>query len=361
MHPPKVMVSYGTRPEIIKVGPLIAELKRRDIPCVTVFTGQHRELYEDVRELVPEPDHRLAIMRGDQSLGDILSRIATAFVPVLRAERPDLLIVQGDTSTAAVSALLAFYERIAVGHVEAGLRTYNLESPFPEEGNRQIVSRLARYNWAPTEQAAEQLRREGVSNVFVTGNTVVDACLGFEFPVQYSNQIVITLHRRENFGPKMESQFRQLEQLAIEHPELEFVFPMHPNPNVQRYRPLLSHVRVIPPLSYPAMVELLSKARFVISDSGGIQEECAAFGKKILVCRDTTERPEGVVAGFARLVDADIVGNFDWANEDPRWQGTNPFGDGSAARRIVDTFCPAVAAADRPLRGSKPDTLDCAA
>ena len=340
MHAPKVMVSYGTRPEIIKVAPVIAELRRRDVRCVTVFTGQHRELYEDVRDLVPEPDHRLAIMRADQSLGDIVSRLAASFVPVLRDERPDLLIVQGDTSTAAVSALLAFYERIDVGHVEAGLRTYNLKSPFPEEGNRQLISRLARYNWAPTARAAEQLAREGVANVVVTGNTVVDACLGFALPPKYTNQVIVTLHRRENFGSRMETMIRQIERLAVEHPELEFVFPMHPNPNVQRLRSLLRHVHVIAPLSYPAMVEMLSKARFVISDSGGIQEECAAFGKKILVCRDTTERPEGVEAGFARLVDTDIIGNFAWANDEPRWQGTNPFGDGLAAKRIIDTFCP---------------------
>jgi UDP-N-acetylglucosamine 2-epimerase (non-hydrolysing) len=338
MQQPKVMVSYGTRPEIIKVAPVIAELHRRKIPCVTVFTGQHRELYEDVRELVPTPDYSLAIMQQNQSLNDIVSRIAASFVPVLRESAPELLIVQGDTSTAAVSALLAFYERIPIGHIEAGLRTFDLSSPFPEEGNRQLISRIARYNWAPTQKAADHLHAEGISAVQVTGNTVVDSCLSFNFPSSYSNKIIITLHRRENFGAKMESQFEQIESLASAHPELEFIFPMHPNPNVQRYRDILQHVKVCAPWSYPQMIEQLSQARFVISDSGGIQEECAAFGKKILVCRDTTERPEGVEAGFARLVDCDIAGNFDWANDNPHWQGTNPFGDGRAAQRIVDTF-----------------------
>lgn len=334
----KVMVCYGTRPEVIKVSPVIRELQRRGLACCTVFTGQHKDLYEDVRDMAPEPDYNLAVMQDNQSLTDIVARLAVSFVPVLRKEKPDILLVQGDTSTAAVCALLGFYEKVPVGHIEAGLRTYDLSSPFPEEGNRQLISRIAKYSWAPTERAYRALLSEGVSGVSLTGNTVIDACLAFNFPVTYSDKVLVTLHRRENFGEKMERQFQQIEELAARHRNIEFIFPMHPNPNVQRHRHLLRHVNVIPPLGYPEMMRLLSSVSCVISDSGGIQEECAAFRKRILVCRDTTERQEGIEAGFARLVDAEIIENFDWAMSPDRWNGVNPFGDGLASERIVDTL-----------------------
>ena len=280
-----ILISYGTRPEIIKLSPIIRELDKRGISFKTVFTGQHRELYDDVKDLVPEPDFHLAIMKENQTLTDILSSISLRFGEILRSENPDLLIVQGDTSTVAISALIAFYEKVPVGHVEAGLRTYDLTSPFPEEGNRQLVSRIASYNWAPTEWAANNLKNEMVSNIFVTGNTVIDSCLNFNFPITYKNKILVTLHRRENFGDKMTKLFTELECLAKKHPELEFIFPMHPNPNVQKLKHLLSNVNIIEPLGYKDMIELLSRVKFVISDSGGIQEECAAFKKKILVCK----------------------------------------------------------------------------
>lgn len=330
------MVCYGTRPEVIKVASVIKNITDRGVDCCTVFTGQHRELYEDVRSMVPEPDYNLAVMKDNQALTDIVSKLSISFVPVLRKERPDLLIVQGDTSTAAVCALLAFYESVPIGHVEAGLRTYDLTSPFPEEGNRQIISRIAKYSWAPTERAYAALKSEGVSGVYLTGNTVVDACLAFSYPVTRTNKVLVTLHRRENFGEKMEVMFRQIEQLATARQDLEFIFPMHPNPNVQQHRHLLGHVKVISPLGYPEMMKLLSSVDCVISDSGGIQEECAAYGKRVLVCRDTTERQEGIEAGFAKLVDTQIVENFDWAMNSGDWIGENPFGDGKAASRIVD-------------------------
>ncbi len=335
---PKVMICFGTRPEIIKVSSVIQELQRRSLPFVTVFTGQHRELFEDVKQLVPEPDYHLGIMRPEQELNDIVSRLADKFVPVLRKTRPDLVIVQGDTTTAALCSLLAFYDKIPVGHIEAGLRTYDLTSPFPEEGNRQMISRLAGYNWAPTEQAVQFLRAEKARHIFLTGNTVVDACRAFKLPIKYTNEILVTLHRRENFGEKMAAQFDQLEWLARKHPDLKFIFPMHPNPKVQKLRDRIPHVAVINPLPYPAMIAHLSRARFVISDSGGLQEECATFGKKILVCRNKTERPEGILAGFARLADDRLVDNFSWANDSPRWTGTNPYGDGTAGKKIVDTL-----------------------
>ena len=333
-----ILISYGTRPEIIKLSPIIRELIERKIPFKTVFTGQHRELYDDVKELVPKPDHNLAIMKENQSLSSIMSGISSKFGEILRIESPDLLMVQGDTTTVAISALIAFYEKIQVGHVEAGLRTYDLTSPFPEEGNRQLVSRLAKYNWAPTELAAEQLQKENVDNIIVTGNTVIDVCNNFNYPVSYDDKILITLHRRENFGEPMEKIFDEIETLAMEHHELEFILPMHPNPNVQKLKPILKHVNVIDPLGYSEMMELLSKVKFVISDSGGIQEECAAFKKKVLVCRNTTERPEGVDAGFAKLVHTDIINNFSWANDAPECSSENPYGDGTASQKIIDSL-----------------------
>ena len=334
----KILLSYGTRPEIIKLSPVIRELRKVGIPFKTVFTGQHKELYDDVKDLVPEPDFNLAIMKENQTLTDILSSISLRFGEILRSENPDLLIVQGDTSTVAISALIAFYEKVPVGHVEAGLRTYDLTSPFPEEGNRQMVSRIASYNWAPTELAAKQLKKENVGNITVTGNTVIDACENFNYPISYENKVLITLHRRENFGDPMEKIFSEIDLLAKEYSHLEFIFPMHPNPNVQKLRPILKNVNIINPLGYSEMMQLLSKVKFVISDSGGVQEECAAFGKKVLVCRNTTERPEGLDAGFAKLVHTNIIEHFNWANKSPKWSGENPYGNGNASKIIIDSL-----------------------
>ena len=291
-----------------------------------------------MKDLVPKPDFHLNIMSANQTLTDILSNISSKFGKILKSENPDLLIVQGDTSTVAVCALIAYYERIPIGHVEAGLRTFNLQSPFPEEGNRQIVSRIADYNWAPTELAAEQLRKENVKNIFVTGNTVIDACRDFKYKISYNNQILITLHRRENFGEKLRSMFHQINDIAKIYSKNEFIFPMHPNPNVQKHKNLLKNVKVVNPLKYKDMIKLLSKVSFVISDSGGIQEECAAFNKKILVCRDTTERPEGISSGFAKIVGSNIVDNFKWAIDNPKWIGNNPYGNGDAAKKIIKTL-----------------------
>jgi UDP-N-acetylglucosamine 2-epimerase (non-hydrolysing) len=317
---------------------VIRELSIRGIPFKTVFTGQHKELFEDVKDLIPNPDYKLEIMKKNQTLTEIMSNLSSGFGKVLLNEKPDLLIVQGDTSTVAITALMAFYEKIFIGHVEAGLRTYDLSSPFPEEGNRQIVSRIAKFNWAPTQNAANQLMKENAKNIIVTGNTVIDACVKFNFPVSYEEKVLVTLHRRENFGTPMKKIFTELNQLAKENPNLEFIFPLHPNPNVQKLKSLLQYVNVIAPLGYSEIIKLLSKVKFVISDSGGIQEECAAFKKKVLVCRNTTERPEGIDAGFAKLVHTDIMKNFNWANDNPIWIGENPFGDGNASKKIISSI-----------------------
>ena len=313
-------------------------MEKRGIPFKSVFTGQHRELFEDVKKIIPPPNYNLKIMKINQNLSDILINISSVFSKLLLSESPDLLLVQGDTTTVAVCALIAFYQKVPVGHIEAGLRTYDLSSPYPEECNRQIVSRIASYNWAPTKLAVKQLKQEKVKNVILTGNTIVDACRKFNYSISYSNKILITMHRRENFGLKMKKIFQQIELLAIQHPNLEFIFPMHPNPNIQKLKPIFKHVNVIQSLRYDKMIELLSQAKFVISDSGGIQEECATFRKKILVCRDTSERPEGITSGFAKLVNTSILENFAWANDSPEWSGKNPYGDGTAAKKIIDSI-----------------------
>ena len=331
-----IIVCYGTRPEVIKLAPIIKEINKRGVPCKTVFTGQHKELFDDVKSLVPEPDYHLDIMKHNQGINQVIAAILSKLQPILQKELAKLVIVQGDTSTVLAAALSAFNIGVAVGHVEAGLRTFDLASPFPEEANRQLVSRIATFNWAPTEIAYNNLVEEGIKNISMTGNTVIDACMGFDLDIKYGNKILITLHRRENQGERMVSMFKQLETLAEQHPALEFIFPMHPNPNVQKHRHLLNKVQVVAPLNYLQMVSLLSEVKFVISDSGGIQEECAAFKKRILVCRNTTERPEGISAGFAKLIDNQIINNFNWANNNPIWNGINPYGNGTASIRILD-------------------------
>ncbi len=334
-----ILVCYGTRPEVIKVAPVIKALQVSDLPFKTVFTGQHRELYEDVKFMVPTPDYELDVMQANQGINGVLALILNKLDVVIKKEKASMVIVQGDTSTVLASALCAFNNRVPVGHIEAGLRTFDLASPFPEEANRQLVSTIANLNWAPTELAAKRLEAEGAANVLLTGNTVVDASQSFEFPIVYGNEILVTLHRRENFiNGKIEGMFKQIETLAVEHPNLNFIFPMHPNPNIQKYRRIFKKVVVTDPLNYKEMIALLSKVKFVISDSGGIQEECAALNKKILVCRNTTERPEGIDAGFAKLVDDRIIENFAWANDQPRWEGINPYGNGKAGHLIVKSI-----------------------
>ncbi|MEM1121830.1 MAG: UDP-N-acetylglucosamine 2-epimerase (non-hydrolyzing), partial [Bacteroidota bacterium] len=256
-----VLIIYGTRPEVIKLSPVIKALRTKSIPHKTIFTGQHKELFNDVKSLVPSPDYSLDVMKANQTSNHVISTILVKLQAIIFSEKPRLVIVQGDTSTVLAAALCSFNSGIAVGHVEAGLRTYNIDSPFPEEANRQLVARIATFNWAPTQIAADNLIKEGVKNVLVTGNTVIDTCLGFNFETKYSNKILITLHRRENHGERMISMFKQLNKLAVDNPSLEFIFPMHPNPNVQKHKNLLEHVKVIPPLNEQAKLNLTGNAR----------------------------------------------------------------------------------------------------
>ena len=334
-----VLICYGTRPEIIKLSPVINACRKENLPFKTLFTGQHLNLFNDVKDLIPKPDFFIQPAEKTPNLNFIVGSILLRFDEIFSNLTWKMVLVQGDTATVLACALAAFNNRIPVGHIEAGLRTGDLGSPFPEEGYRQMVSRIATLNFAPTTTAAQNLANEGINNnVVVTGNTIVDACMSFQYPIFHGRHVLITMHRRENFGIKMSGILEQLEDLAGNHPELDFIFPMHPNPEVHKHRHLLQKVRVIDPLNYHDFIKLLCSARFVISDSGGIQEECATFQKKVLVCRDKTERHEGVDSGFARLTGDNIRDHFDWANRDPEWSGINPYGDGHAAERIIKTI-----------------------
>ncbi len=363
-----ILIIMGTRPEVIKLAPLLLELKRRKRrfrPMVCV-TGQHRQLLDPMLEFFGiRPDYDLGVMRRDQSLGDLTARLLTALNPVLTAVKPDWLVVQGDTTTAMTAALAGFYQRIPVAHVEAGLRTDDKDSPFPEEINRRLAAVLADAHFAPTERARRSLRREGIpaDRICLSGNTVVDALQWAMRRVRKSppvwpadipalargrRLILVTGHRRENFGEAMEQICLALRDLADRLPDCDLVYPVHLNPHVRepvkRYLGGHPRIHLADPVPYPVMVALLKRAWLVLTDSGGIQEEAPTFGVPCLVLRGTTERPEGIRQGVAKLVGADrrkIVQTVIRLARDGRAYermatGGNPYGDGKAAQRIVD-------------------------
>lgn len=336
----KVMFCYGTRPEIIKLSPVIQEAQGR-LEVVTVFSGQHTSLYEDVKDMVPDPTYEIPPARDGRGLTEYMCHFGHHFDPIVRQEKPDMLVVQGDTSTAYMAAVAAFHADIQVGHVEAGLRTYDVMSPFPEEFYRQNISAVANINWCPTEGAATNLRDEAVrGEIVVTGNPIVDAVKALGIPPTNTNEVVVTLHRREN-ADKFDELIAGINQLAKYHcANLEFIFPAHPSPAVQRALGNVTahNFHVVPPMGYKEFMRQLARCHFIISDSGGIQEEACCFNKKVLVCRDTTERQEAVWSGHARLVEGDhFFDMLEWVYEG----GTtpdNPFGDGHAAERIIDSL-----------------------
>ena len=356
----KIMLVFGTRPDAVKMCPLALELKKREHFDVKVcLTGQHREMLDSVMATFGvSPDYDLAVMRSGQSLADITSKIIGGMTEVLKKERPDILLVHGDTSSAFSAALAAFYLGIPVGHVEAGLRTYDMSSPFPEEFNRRAVSLISSVDFAPTEEARERLIGEGKrpDRVFVTGNTVVDALKytvkkNFPLPILLENTsklILLTTHRRENIGDKMRSIFRAVRRICKDFPFVKVLFPCHPNPEV---RLLVSeelvgtdHIKVIEPQEPISFHNLLSRAYLVLTDSGGIQEECSALQIPTLVLRDHTERGEGITAGTLRLVGTDEEIIYENAKvllendaEYEKMKNTeNPFGDGRASEKIAD-------------------------
>ena len=356
-----VLLAFGTRPEAIKMCPLVLELKKRGRMKATVcVTGQHREMLRQVlRTFCVLPDYDLQIMRPGQDLYDVTSRVLLGMREVLRAERPDAVLVHGDTSTAFAASLAAFYDHIPIGHVEAGLRTYDLSSPYPEEYNRQAIGLCARWHFAPTQAAREHLLREGKdpSHIYVTGNTGIDALqttvrADYTHPeldwARGSRLLVITAHRRENLGQPMRAMFRALRRIVEDIPDVKAVYPIHLNPEVRRIADEelsgCASIHLIDPLPVEDFHNFLSRSYLILTDSGGIQEEAPALGKPVLVMRDTTERPEGVQAGTLKLTgtgEEAIYAACRTLLDDPQAyrrmaQAQNPYGDGTASRQIAD-------------------------
>lgn len=356
-----IMLVFGTRPEAIKMCPLVNELKKRTgIRTVVCVTAQHRQMLDQVLETFGViPDYDLNVMKDQQTLFDITTNILTGMKQVLEAEKPDVVLVHGDTSTTFATTLACFYMQIPVGHVEAGLRTYNIHSPYPEEFNRRTVGVIAKYNFAPTQLAADHLIQEGKNpdNVFVTGNTVIDAMQhtvrkDYTHPeldwVGEGKLIFITAHRRENLGEPMHHMFRAIHRVLDEHPECKAVYPIHMNPIVRKAAEEefggCDRIHLIEPLEVVDCHNFEARCFLCLTDSGGIQEECPSYGKPVLVMRDTTERPEGVRAGTVRLVGTNedvIYKNFKELLEsreayDEMAHACNPYGDGRACKRIAD-------------------------
>lgn len=375
-----MMLVFGTRPEAIKMAPLVKEFQKhpREIETIVCVTGQHREMLDQVLHIFDiQPDYDLNIMKQGQDLYDVTARVLTGMRDVLKESRPDLVLVHGDTTTSTASALAAFYQQIPVGHIEAGLRTHNIYSPWPEEMNRLITGRIATYHFSPTSLSRQNLLDEGIEEeaITVTGNTVIDALYmvvdkikadqsldsrlksildtaGYDIDRLNRGRrlVLITGHRRENFGAGFIHMCEAIKTLAEKYPEVDFVYPMHLNPNVRK--PIhevfgtgqLPNLFFIEPLEYLSFVYLMEKSDIILTDSGGIQEEAPGLGKPVLVMRDTTERPEALEAGTVKLVGTDydkIVGEVSALLDNQDYydrmsEAVNPYGDGKACERIIN-------------------------
>ena len=359
----KIMLVFGTRPEAIKMCPLVLELKKRpELQTLVCVTGQHRQMLDQVLETFGvKPDYDLSIMKERQTLFDVTVNILERIRDVLEKERPDVVLVHGDTSTTFVTALACFYLQIAVGHVEAGLRTYNIHSPYPEEFNRQAVGIVAKYHFAPTELSRGNLLREGknADDIYVTGNTAIDALkttvrADYAHPelewAEGSRLIMLTAHRRENLGEPMYHMFRAIRRIVDEHPDVKVIYPIHMNPVVRKAASDVlgddDRIHIIEPLDVLDFHNFMDRSYLILTDSGGIQEEAPSLGKPVLVMRDTTERPEGLQAGTLKLVGTDedvIYTEFKKLLEDPAAyeamsRASNPYGDGHACERIADVL-----------------------
>lgn len=357
----KVMVVFGTRPEAIKMCPLVLEMKKRaEIETVLCVTGQHRQMLDQVLDAFGvKPDYDLSIMKDKQTLFDVTVNILERIREVLLAEKPDAVLVHGDTSTTFVTALACYYLQIPVGHVEAGLRTYDIYSPYPEEFNRQAVSIISQFNFAPTELSRSNLVKEGKDpeKIYITGNTAIDA-LKTTVRDDYSHPeldwaegkrlIIITAHRRENLGEPMHHMFRAIRRIIDEHDDVCAIYPIHMNPLVREAARAelgdCDRVHIIEPLEVLDFHNFIARSYMILTDSGGIQEEAPSLGKPVLVMRDTTERPEGIAAGTLKLVGTDeevIYSSFkklleDEAEYEKMSKASNPYGDGFACKRIAD-------------------------
>ena len=360
----KIAIVFGTRPEAIKMAPIVKELEHRHLDHVVIVTAQHREMLDQKLEVFGiEPQYDLDIMQANQDLFYVTTAVINEIKPVLMKEKPDVLLVQGDTTTTMAASLAAFYLQIKVGHVEAGLRTWNRMNPYPEEINRQITTRLSDYHFAPTSWAKNNLLGEGIKpeTIHVTGNTVIDALLMIVDPkyqfteaplktIDFSKRrvLLLTSHRRENFGKPMADVFTACRELVTGNADVELIYPVHPNPNVQKAAKAVlggvPRVHLIEPMEYRPFVQLMNKCYLILTDSGGVQEEAPTLGKPVLVLRTTTERPEAVEAGTAKLVGTNrsaIVGTAQRLLSDrmayqEMATKANPYGDGKSAPRIVD-------------------------
>lgn len=359
----KVMTIFGTRPEAIKMAPLVKELKsRKEIECIVCVTAQHRQMLDQVLEVFDiTPDYDLNIMKQGQTLSDITSRALTGLQEIIIKERPNIVLVHGDTTTTFAGALASFYTQTDIGHVEAGLRTWDKYSPYPEEMNRQMVGVLADMHFAPTENSKNSLLAEGKKdvNIFVTGNTAIDA-LSTTVKQNYSHEvfnwlgdsklILLTAHRRENLGGPMRHMFKAIKRIVQEFPDVKVVYPIHLNPKVREVADEIlsndSRIKLIEPLEVIDFHNFIAKSHIILTDSGGIQEEAPSLGKPVLVLRDTTERPEGIEAGTLKLVgtNEELIYNetkqllTDKEEYEKMSKASNPYGDGKASKRIVDAI-----------------------
>lgn len=359
----KVLTIFGTRPETIKMAPLVIELKSRpEIACTVCVTAQHREMLDQVLEAFAiVPDYDLNIMQHGQTLSDITARVLKGLEDVIREVQPDIVLVHGDTTTTFAGALAAFYQQVAIGHVEAGLRTYNKYSPYPEEMNRQFVSAMADMNFAPTAKSRDNLLREGrrAESIYVTGNTAIDAMRTTVRP-DYADEltdwaagsrlITLTAHRRENLGDPMRGMFRAIRRILDKYEDIKVIYPVHLNPKVKSVAEEClgdcERVKLIPPLEVIQFHNLLAHSYLILTDSGGIQEEAPSLGKPVVVLRDTTERPEGIEAGTLKLAGTDEERIFEIVDEllndreeyERMSHASNPYGDGQASRRIADAI-----------------------
>ena len=357
----KVMTIFGTRPEAIKMAPLVKELNsREEIECVVCVTAQHREMLDQVLNAFNiTPKYDLNIMQKGQTLGDITTRALIALEEVIETEKPNIVLVHGDTTTTFVGALAAFYKQADIGHVEAGLRTFDKYSPYPEEMNRQMVSCLSDMNFAPTKLSAENLEKEGRKNIIITGNTAIDA-MQVTVNSEYKHEIfdwvgedrliLLTAHRRENLGEPMKNIFRAVDRLTKEYDDIKVVYPIHLNPVIREIADEIlkdnEKVKIIEPLEVVDFHNFINKSYLILTDSGGIQEEAPSLGKPVLVLRDTTERPEGIDAGTLKLVGTSEEVLYENAKllldnkeeYEKMSKASNPYGDGLASKRIVDAI-----------------------